>query len=73
MSTPLRPTSVPTPLPVPTPDEVRSFQALYEQETGVRLSVEQAEETATRLLQLFCLGLYGLPAQHRDATQRISP
>lgn len=73
MSTPFRPTSVPTPLPVPTPDEVRSFQVLYEQETGVRLNAEQAEETATRLLQLFCLGLYGLPTKHRDETQRLSP
>ena len=48
-------------LPVPTPDEVQEFTALYEREFGVVLGQEEAWEAATRTLRLFCLATYGLP------------
>lgn len=48
-------------LPVPTPDEVREFTALYARTFGVELSQNEAWEAATRTLRLFCLATYGLP------------
>lgn len=53
-------------LPTPTPREVEDFTALYAREFGVVLSENEAWEAATRTLQLFYLGTYGLktkPAQ----------
>ena len=47
-------------LPVPKPDEVKQFAALYEREFGVVLTADEAWEAATRTLQLFYLATYGL-------------
>lgn len=47
-------------LPTPTPDEVREFATIYEEEFGVVLSQNEAWEAATITLQLFYLGTYGL-------------
>jgi hypothetical protein len=56
-------------LPIPTPDEVKEFAALYEREFGVVLSESEAWEAATRTLQLFYLGTYGL----RTKAPAVSP
>lgn len=48
-------------LPVPTPDEVCEFAALYARTFGIELSQNEAWEAATRTLRLFCLATYGLP------------
>lgn len=47
-------------LPTPTPDQVREFTSIYQEEFGVTLSQDQAWEAATTTLQLFYLGTYGL-------------
>lgn len=47
-------------LPTPTAQEVKEFAALYEREFGVVLNEGEAREAATRTLQLFYLGTYGL-------------
>lgn len=47
-------------LPTPRAEEVKEFAALYEREFGVVLSEGEAREAATRTLQLFYLGTYGL-------------
>jgi len=47
-------------LPIPKPDEVKEFAALYERDFGVVLTPAEAWEAATRVLQLFYLATYGL-------------
>jgi len=42
-------------LPVPNADEVETFKALYEANFNVSLTSGEAQETATRLVQLVCL------------------
>jgi hypothetical protein len=61
-------------LPLPTPEEVRQFAALYERKFGVVLDEKQAWEAATRTLRLFCLVTYGWPgAQKPIPSQDITP
>lgn len=58
-------------LPTPTDREVQEFAALYERKFGVVLGEKEAWEAATRTLQLFYLGTYGLktqaPPDHKTA------
>jgi hypothetical protein len=42
-------------LPLPSPAEVEEFRLLYEKRFRVTLTPDEALETATRLVQLFCL------------------
>ena len=43
------------PLPIPTPQRVQEFQALYERRFGVNLPQEQAADALTRLMQFLYL------------------
>jgi len=47
-------------LPTPTPDQVREFTSIYQEEFGVTLTPDEAWKAATTTLQLFYLGTYGL-------------
>ena len=40
-------------LPIPNPDEVKQFQALYERKFGVVLTEAEALEVTTKALQLY--------------------
>ena len=60
-------------LPIPTPSEVASFRALYKRKFGVVLSDNEAWETATRALQLFYLGTYGLKTQAPQPAAATAP
>ena len=50
-------------LPTPTPEQVREFSTIYQEEFGVALSPDEAWDAATTTLQLFYLGTYGLKTQ----------
>lgn len=54
-------------LPTPTPEQVREFATIYEEEFGVTLSHSEAWETATTTLQLFYLGTYGTKTKAPDS------
>jgi hypothetical protein len=60
-------------LPVPNPDEVEQFRALYARTFGVELSENEAWEAATRTLRLFCLATYGLPDTSSPLTEPSWP
>jgi hypothetical protein len=55
-------------LPIPTAEEVQEFAAFYEREFGVVLNADEAQDAATRLLQLFYLGTYGLKTKPKEST-----
>lgn len=42
-------------LPIPNESELIRFQALYAEHFGVTLTTDEALDTATRLVHLFCL------------------
>ncbi len=43
-------------LPTPTPDVVREFTTIYQEEFGLSLTLSEAWKAATITLQLFYLG-----------------
>ena len=48
------------PLPVPTADEVERFKDLYQRLFNVKLTDEEARDTATRLVHIYFIKHYAI-------------
>lgn len=64
-------------LPVPNEEEVKTFQSLCKEKFGVKLSLNDAQHYATKIVQLFYVRNYCIhplcPPGEREGSQKPGP